>query len=271
MDSDKEIFIILSPPRSCSTLIARILWEHPDFGFFAMEPFDGVYKRRTSADEAIAAIRQPRPLADIIRGKRTGSAVLIKEITYQVDEYFTSFLRFTTRPVLFAVRDPRLTISSRMTKLREGGRDCLFPHEESGWTALRRQVRFCRAQGIRYLIVDGTLLRRCPAQLISGIFDTVGLPPTKLPMSWRPARHVDFGIGDGLDYFFDRALSSTSVEPPDSSVPEIATFPVEGGMRKHVTECLDIYAEILDDDNYLRPARTDKAQDQRALIEDPRT
>jgi hypothetical protein len=251
--SNKDVFVILSPPRSCSTLIARIFWEHPNLGFFVMEPFDGVYQGRRSADDAMATISQPRPLTDMIREERTGSAVLIKEITYQVDEYFTSFIRFTTRPVLFAVRDPRLTISSRMTKLREGGRNSIFPHEESGWTALHRQVQFCRAQSIRYLIIDGTLLRCFPAQLISKIFETVGLPQTEPPMSWRPVSNVDFGIGEGLDYFFDRALRSTSVEPPDSSIPEITTFPAEGGMRQHVYECLEIYKEILDDDNYVRP------------------
>lgn len=253
MASNKDVFIILSPPRSCSTLIARIFWEHPNLGFFVMEPFDGVYQRRRSVDDAMAVIRQPRPLTDMIREKRAGNAILIKEITYHVDEYFTSFIRFTTRPVVFAVRDPRLTIHSRMTKLREGGRSSIFPHEESGWAALRRQVQFCRAQSISYLIIDGTLLRCFPTQLVSKIFETVGLPLTEPPMSWHPASHVDFGIGEGLDYFFDRALRSTSIEPPDPSIPGIAAFPVEGGMRQHVSECLEIYKEILDDDNYLRP------------------
>jgi hypothetical protein len=258
MVSHSDVFLLLSPPRSCSTLISRILWEDPDLGFFAMEPFDAVYHRGGPALSTPMSLQHVQPLADILQVRRTGTALLIKEITYQVDEHFPAFSRWSTRPILFAVRDPRLTISSRMSKLREGGFSSIFPPEESGWAALARQVRLCRSQGVQYVIVDGTLLRAFPAQLVPELFRAIGLQ-SEPALCWRPAGHVDFGIGAGQhDYFFDRALGSTSVEPPDRQVPELGSFPAEGGMRRHVAECLDIYAEITADDRYLRPDGIDQ-------------
>ena len=254
MVSHSDVFIVLSPPRSCSTLISRILWEDPVFGFFAMEPFDGIYRGREPTTTTVAALGHVQPLADILQVRRTGTALLIKEITYQVGEHFPAFSQWPTRPILFAVRDPRLTISSRMHKLREGGFSSIFPHAESGWTALARQVQTCRSQGIPYLIVDGTLLRSHPAQLTAAMFREVGLQSSP-PLSWHPIGHADFGIGTGLhDYFFDRALSSSAIDPPDRQVPQLSDFPAQGGMRRHVAECLDIYAEITADDRYLQPS-----------------
>ncbi|MFE0116820.1 hypothetical protein ACFWZA_01840 [[Kitasatospora] papulosa] len=257
MTSPQNTLLVLSPPRSCSTLIARMLWQHPALTRYAMEPFDAVGTGEVSSEDALRAAATGRPLSALVDGKECGSmgdGLLIKEITYQADPYFEALLGLTARPVLFAMRDPRMTVRSRMRKFREGGLPAIFPTEETGWRALHRQVGVCASRGIPYALVDGTLLQSDPARMAPLVFQTLNLDFSESLLSWQPVTAAEFGVGQGAhDYFFDQAMDSRGIDPPRDETPDLESFPLEGGLRAHVRECLQWYAELSEDDHCLRP------------------
>ena len=50
-----EIYVIVSPPRCCSTAFARVLWEHPAIRYYSHEPFEVTYY----LDQGVAAVVEP--------------------------------------------------------------------------------------------------------------------------------------------------------------------------------------------------------------------
>jgi len=53
------IRLIISPPRCASTALARTFWEHPDIRFYAHEPFETTYYRKSPLADALQMIDEP--------------------------------------------------------------------------------------------------------------------------------------------------------------------------------------------------------------------
>lgn len=244
--SYSDVHVIVAPPRSCSTLLARIFWNCPRIAFYAHEPFDGTYHRGDTLSTALAKLLAPLDL----RGQsglrpRSGTGLLVKELPFQVGVAFPLLASLTRHPIVFLIRDPRLTIASRMRMRVRIGQPAVFPVVESGWQLLQAQVRYCRAHAVPYLLVDATELRRDPAAIVWNVFAAAGLPYDDGVLQWAPTEEVDFGLAiSEQQRWNERVLASTAVEPPRERVPELTEFPVEGGMRGHVEAALAIYLAL---------------------------
>ena len=253
----EQIFLLVAPPRSASTALARVFWRHPAIGYYCHEPFNLVYHGALGVEKAghalTAAALEPASPA----GEARGSCLLVKEMTFQVGEHFDSLAALTSKPVVFLVRDPRLTIASRRRKRQEGGQDPSFPLNESGWADLDTQIRSCQTLGVPYLLLDASDFRNHPENLVEALFGRLDLDFSEELLAWSPATHQTLGaLGTEQSHWYQRVLTSERVEPATEQPPDVDSFPERGGLRSHVAECLGIYRRLLEDPNRLTPQKS---------------
>ena len=60
-----------------------------------------------------------------------------------------------------------------------------------------------------------------------------------------PAETVRAVADQGARY--ERVLSSRGLEPDDVPVPDVTSFPSEGGFREHVEWCCEVYGALQHD------------------------
>jgi len=152
-----------------------------------------------------------REVADILRAplnlnflqskqeKNIGSALVIKEMPYQIGANFSLLAGWAKPPIIFLIRDPRLNIASRIEKKIETGDSSEFPLIETGWDLILEQISYCRAQDIPHLIVDTTDFRKNPQHIFPQIFERLGLPFSDDMLQWQPCPDVDLdNLGECL-------------------------------------------------------------------------
>jgi len=239
-----EVLLIVAPPRTASTALARVLWNHPSVGCYCHEPFEPTYYRAAPLSAAAELLEAPQPVGEL-GGRGTGSALVVKEMTFQVGDAFPALASLATQPVVFLIRDPRLSIASRMRVLRAAGRPEVFPLRESGWEDLVRQLDHVRREGIEHLIVDSTGLRAMPSRVVPGIFERLGLSYAPELLTWESSSATGLSVVSGADDpFYERVLHSGGLEAPLEELPDLSEFPTDAGFRAHVAECVERYTEL---------------------------
>ena len=242
------VTLIVAPPRSCSTALARVFWNLPHHRYYSHEPFEITYYEGADLGEVADLLADPPEIADLDPSRGRGSSangLLIKEMTFQVGLEFPLLLGLTTRPVVFLIRDPRLCVVSRMRALRRQGRPAMFEPVESGWVQLAEQVEETRRRGVPYLVVDAYGFRSDPGRVVGQVAEALGFAYSDGLLRWQSS-----GVGSlsvmhqGIDPFYDRVLRSRGIEPPAEKVPSLEEIPEERGLRRHVEEALGIYDEL---------------------------
>jgi len=245
-DAYSEIYVIVAPPRTSSTALSRIFWEQPSVRYYAHEPFEVVYFNQRPVGDALAKLRNPLDLRAIKRkpGDGVGRTLVIKEMPYQVGDYFDHLVSLTRKPVIFLIRDPRQNIYSRMKKKIEVGDSPLFPLIESGWQLLDSQITTCRQQGLPFVIIDSADYRRAPEPMFKAFFSAMDLPFSAEYLEWKtlPGFDLDNLAGDH-SHLYTTVLESEGVRADNDPVPELSVFP-EGRFRNHVVECQAIYQQL---------------------------
>jgi len=237
-----EVYVLLGPPRTASTAVSRILWNHPSVGFYSHEPFEPTWYEGAGVERAAELLDAPQPVADL-GGRGAGRALVVKEMTFQVGDAFPLLAALATRPIVVLIRDPRLTIASRMEVLRRSGRPEVFPLRESGWEDLARQLAYLSREGIPYVVVDSGELRSAPETVVPSLLAHLGLTFTPDLLTWQSSSATGLSAVSGADDpFYQRVLDSNGIEPPAETVPQIADFPEP--LRAHVAACLAQYEEL---------------------------
>ena len=242
-----EIFVIVAPPRSSSTALSRAFWEQPSVRYYAHEPFEIVYYQHREIGEVLPRLRTPLDLRKVKRhpGDGRGRDLVIKEMPYQVGDYFKYLISLTRRPVIFLIRDPRLNISSRMRKKIEVGDSPLFPLIESGWVLLDAQIEYCRRNGLPFMLIDSGDFRRYPELVFEKFFKAIGLPFSPEYLKWHALPGFDLDNLEGSHtHLYTGVLESEGVTADTDPLPELTYFPESGGFRDHVIECLAIYHRL---------------------------
>ena len=242
-----DIYVIISPPRCSSTAFARVFWEQPTIRYYCHEPFEGMYFTGQGLDDVIENVQNPLDVRDIksfSRGEH-GRSLVVKEMPYQVGEFFPSLISLSSNPVIFLTRDPRQNIASRMAKKMEVGDDPLFSQVETGWELIANQIRYCKEEGIQYMIVDAKDFRNQPEMIFNQVFSKMGLPFHRRMLSWQSSPDVDIDNLDGdHHHLYQEVLSSTGMLPDTAAIPSLDSFPTEKGLRAHVASCLQIYEQL---------------------------
>jgi hypothetical protein len=239
-----DVYVLIGPPRTASTAVSRILWNHPAVGWYAHEPFEPTWYQRAPVERAAELLEAPEAVA-LLGGRGAGDGLVVKEMTFQVGDAFPLLAGLATRPVVFLIRDPRLAIASRMKVLRRTGRPEVFPLRESGWEDLARQLAHVRRAGTPHVIVDSSDLRRAPDRVAPALLETLGLSFTSDLLTWESSTATGLSAVSGADDpFYQRVLDSRGIEPPAETVPDLSAFPTDGGFREHVAECVARYEQL---------------------------
>ncbi|MGB2712258.1 MAG: hypothetical protein WBC33_12170 [Conexibacter sp.] len=239
-----EVLAIVAPPRTASTALARVLWNHPDVGWYSHEPFEATWYRGAGAADAAELLESPEAVA-ALGGRGSGRTLVVKEMTFQIGDAFPLLAALATRPIVFLVRDPRLSIASRMRVLRASNRPELFPLRESGWEDLARQLEFVRRERIEHLIVDSTHLRARPTRIAPRILERLGLSYAPELLTWGSSQATGLSsVSGGDDPFYRHVLASGGLEAPQESLPALDEFPADDGFRAHVAECVARYEAL---------------------------
>jgi hypothetical protein len=250
----RDIYVIVGPPRSSSTALARVFWESPAITHYCHEPFDRSYYDDLGYRSAIDTLASPlklKPAGNSATAPRP--TLLIKEMTFQVGANFPTLAALTDHPIIFIVRDPRLCISSRMHKLKESGRESIFPIRESGWSDLDKQIRFCDYAAVPYILLDSADLRSRPDEVLPLLFGRLGLSFSSQFLSWEPMANLALGaLGSRQRSWYRRILGSRGIQPENTPTPNVDSFPSTGGFRKHVELCCKIYADLKRREQMLR-------------------
>ncbi len=246
-----DIYLIIAPPRTSSTAFARVFWEQPSIRYYCHEPFDLIYHRNLEMNDVQNALLNALDLSVLNRSK-AGAGLVVKEMTFQVGERFLDYASLTSHPIFFLIRDPRLSVFSRMNKRKQGGQDAVFPAIESGWDDLIRQLALCKKEKIPYWIVDSTDFRNHSRTIFQSVFEKSSLPFSEKFLSWESMDKVEIGqLWDEQSHWYRRVLKSTGLQPAVETPPEITEFPANNSFRQHVAECLEIYTELRNDDRMI--------------------
>lgn len=236
----KEIFIILSPPRCSSTALARVFWEHPSIGYYSHEPFEKTFHHKTTLEDALHFLDNP------IQIKTPGESYLVKEMVFQVHQHFRELVKFTKNPLTFLIRDPRLSLYSRIEKFEAGKKDPVFPYVEAGWKELKLQLNTARDAEIPFSIVDATEFRNHPLEILPTLFERLNLSFSPEMICWQPRPDLDLcNLGGEHHHLYERVLKSSGLQPANENIPDISAFPLK--LQPIVETCLNIYQEIKDD------------------------
>lgn len=256
-----DIFTVLSPPRCGSTAFSRAFWEQPSVSYYSHEPFEVTYFLKQGMEQVYDKLLSPldiKPLKNTGR-QQTGNALVIKDMPYQIGDNFDTFLALTTKPVVVLVRDPRLSIYSRMQKKREAGQNPIYPLVETGWQLLDSQIKVMKERKVPYLVVETTDYRNEPVDMFNKLFSKLGLPFDPTMLNWKPAEGVDVDNLNGRHrHQYSRALLSNGIQPATESMPSIDDFPVEGGFRNHIEYALSIYESLKSDFSRINVIGTNK-------------
>lgn len=239
-----NILIIVSPPRCGSTALARFFWHQPGFRYYSHEPYETVYYRGDSENIAHAKLLSPIDLFAEYSGKTKleGQGLIIKEMPYQVGTHFSELVSFATYPIIFMIRDPRLSIKSRIDKRIIANQPTNFPLIETGWELIRRQIAWCDHEEYKFIIVDSTEMRNHPDDIFSELTKRLGLPYEQTMLQWQRASEINLdNLGGQHSHLYQRVLNSQGIEPATEPFPKISDFPEENGFRQHVQDALLIY------------------------------
>ena len=243
-----EVYVLVGPPRTASTAVSRILWNHGKVGFYSHEPFEATWYQGAPPERAAELLEAPDPVDELVparEGRGAGRALVVKEMTFQVGEAFPLLASLATRPIVFLIRDPRLTIASRMKVLRRSGRPEVFPLRESGWEDLARQLAYVRREAIPHVVLDSSDLRARPEAVVPGLLERLGLTFSPELLTWESSTATGLSSVSGSeDPFYQRVLDSTGIEAPAEQVPDLAHFPAEAGFRDHVAACVALYEDL---------------------------
>lgn len=249
-----EVYLIVAPPRTASTALARILWNHAEVGWYSHEPFEATWYEDAPPERAAALLEAPQAVDDLVParpGRGAGERLVVKEMTFQAGDAFPLLASLATRPIVFLIRDPRLAIASRMEVLRRSGRPEVFPLRESGWEDLAVQLDHVRRERIPHVVLNSSDLRRAPEAVVPGLLERLGMAYSPELLRWESSAATGLSAVSGAeDPFYQRVLDSRGLEPPAETVPDLNRFPVDGGLRQHVAECVERYEALRADARY---------------------
>ncbi len=258
--------VLISPPRTGSTAVARLLWQHAAVGYHCHEPFEAGYWAPDPGAGPQAAERILRNPMRVSDGERVpiadvpeGAGLLIKEMSFQLTrEQFLKLAALATAPIVFVMREPALCVTSRLRIVRELSGAQSFPAFESGWPSLGEQVEQCKHHGIDYVLVDSADLRAQPAETALALVRRLGLPEQEGLHVWSPRPDLQLclpEIGSLMgavraadDPFYRRVLSSDRVQASDEVDWAAQQARIEqAGLGEQVAQWRELHRELLAD------------------------
>ena len=264
-------YLLLAPPRSASTAVGRSLFQHSAISAYVHEPCD-LYRHQGAP---------VRSIVDNLDTAQDPSGLLVKEMTFQLgmEEPAKLFFEHARKPILVLIRDPRLSIESRIrmvlsdlaqsleaqdplkARLEQAiGRksygelddvvtDELFPLARTGWHALEAQMAYCDSRDLDYRILDSHDFRQDPRTALQRLCPLWGLELEEAMLSWSTDKGFSTGQLAEQSNWYRRVTQSKGIEPPTELKLQRSDFPTR--FHHHLEEAAEIYARACGDSRNL--------------------
>ena len=181
-------------------------------------------------------------------------------------------LRHAGRPPLFPLRDPVLTIESRLrrvlsdmlraseprtadqdriTKALETAEyaavddlvsDTFLSRDQMGLDALEAHVDFCRREKIPFLLVDTERLRASPETTVPILARCWKLQYEEPMIRWRRETFPDHGVLPEQSAWFERVSRSSGFEQPTERPIPVRAFPEK--LQATVTDAVAVFEDL---------------------------
>lgn len=255
-----KIVVVISPPRCGSTVFSRVIWNHPSIEYYSHEPFEKAYYTENTLADSFQQVLSPLSSQEVNSPNNRSNgkdSLIIKEIAFQSASIFPVLASLSKCPIIFLIRDPRLSVHSKIAIKHKLGQNPFFPLFETGWEALLAQIDFCKQHGISYMIIDASDFRTHPKSIFKQVFEKIGLPFWDDVLTWEPSPKLKLdNFGGSHNAYYERVLRSKGIEAVTETIPAIEAFPIEGGIREHVITYLDAYNKLRQDKHLLRAETT---------------
>ncbi|MFZ5376620.1 MAG: hypothetical protein ACOZAN_03055 [Patescibacteria group bacterium] len=251
----QNILVIMSPPRCASTALARFFWHQSLFRYYSHEPYETTYYKKENVLTAQSNLLSPIDLNSSYRtdDQTLRNGLIIKEMPYQVGDNFPDLISYATLPLLFLIRDPRLSIKSRIDKKIIASQSTNFPFIETGWELMKIQIDFCQQKQVPFIICDSTDMRNNPSAFFSLLCTRLNMPFNSQMLNWKPAEQINLdNLGGEHSHLYLRVLKSSGIEPANEPIPSIKSFSNIEGLSEHVCQAMEIYSFLKNNKHTLR-------------------
>jgi hypothetical protein len=259
--------LIVAPPRTASTLLARVIFHNSHIENYNHEPCDKY-------------CHNSEGLKSIVKEIKDNPAELIKEMTFQIGnpEIFTTFFELARKPIIFQVKHPFLSIESRIrmvlknialldesrswrlkinqaissknyTDLDDILSEEIFPLKYIGWNDLEEQILYCKNNNLDFIITDAYDMSSSPLDFTKTLCDSLGLDFEEGMVNWRECGKFSVGGLPEQNHWYDKVIKSNGILPPQKVNIGINHFPKR--FRPEVTKALNIYKELNEDSSRL--------------------
>lgn len=259
-------YLIIAPPRTASTSLARVLFNNSKVEKYNHEPCD-YYCHDNAGIQSIIDELTKEP------------ADLIKEMTFQMGTTRVAeiFLSNARKPVIFQIRHPFLTVESRIRmvlnvmlqnpnlpdSLRKRIKDVVsrqvynsiddiltedvFPLKYLGWRDLKIQMDYCKKNNIPYIVSDARDLRTQQVKHVTDLCQHLGLQFEKEMIDWKEASKFKIANLPDQKIWYRRVVKSKGILPCVEIKISLDKFPER--FRDEVTHAVKIYEEAKADSN----------------------
>ncbi|MEA3357205.1 MAG: hypothetical protein U9Q67_02125 [Patescibacteria group bacterium] len=264
--SDLNHYLIIAPPRSASTSLARVLFNNSKIKSYDHEPCDYYCHDNAGIESIINELKKHAP-------------DLIKEMTFQMGTGKVSkiFLEKARKPIIFQIRHPHLTIESRIrmvlnvmlddSEVQESIKDRIknavskqvydslddiltekvFPLEYIGWEALENQIMYCNENDISYIVTDAYDFRNHPKEHVTELCKRLGLEFEDQMINWEKAPKFIIANLPEQAIWYKRILEGKGIEPPLEVKITLGQFP--NRFRDSTIRAVKIYENTKKDSN----------------------
>jgi hypothetical protein len=267
--SESFPLLVVAPPRTASTALARILFNHSQISAYCHEPCDKFCHDNADCTSIIEELHN--------------NPSLVKEMTFQMGakDIYPIFLRSSHKPIIFQVRNPLFAVESRIRMvlqgLKQGSRlsvkqkkciieaieendysdevsakilnEKVFPLRFLGWKDLQVQVDYCKKEQIPYLINDAQNMRTKPRIIVRRICKRLGFEFEEPMVAWDEANNFNVGGLVEQNFWYDKVVNSKRILPPESKEVRIKHFPKR--FHPELKAALKIYDEMRNDLHYI--------------------
>ncbi|MEA2056103.1 MAG: hypothetical protein U9O78_00075, partial [Patescibacteria group bacterium] len=204
--------------------------------------------------DAYQNLESPLVVSSPINYTPNKKSLVIKEMTFQLKDQFQQLANITSHPILFLIRDPRLSISSRISKKIAGNLPTDYPLKENGWEDLIKQIRTAEDLDFSYKILDTTQFRIKPEFYIKKLCSIYGIKYKPNMLSWTPKPDLPLDNLNGKHrYLYARVLESTGIEPPIEPIPDISKFSENNDVRAYVNQATLDFHKLKRSRKVIRP------------------
>lgn len=119
-DGKLSVQLLISPPRTCSSMLEHMIGRAPEINVECHEPFFQVGYNKFGSDEGYKNIYDSIKLNNR-EGVKNQIGIVVKEMSYWINEgeEYKKLFELTNKPIIALIRNPLLTMESKIKKVIE--------------------------------------------------------------------------------------------------------------------------------------------------------